>query len=1029
MWKVLGIILLASFLPFHYPAAQQSLSAADSLFREGKKLQKAYQYLASNQLFEASSRLFDGQSDHCMAVRANIQIAYNFLDHGLDQEALIHIEKLSDNFAARLCQDSLVLGDLYIACYNIYAAVRNIDLSRKTLESALTLSESLGLKGQELKARVLNNYASFYGTRGANYQALNAAEESMNWKRKNLPAKDRRYLNGLYAIANYSERTGDYERAYLCLDSLIQIAASVEDYSLSSTYHLLSLVCLRKREYEVAKKYALLAIDLFAKEYGPQSRVVSYGHQELASAYLGLDQPQVAREHYQKAFDLRNKYYGPYHRLTLSSLSSLTKTEMVLGDTLNSIEKYKEIVDHFKREYQVSNAEKYALNTITIGELYQGIGEIDSAQSYFQRALEIANEYYQDGDRIHSEVHLALSKVGNFQSRHRHTIRAIFHLLGDTSLQEVNGHKLALAKDKYAVLRLFHQHSQNLYQQYLSADSLCYLDDLLALEDQYKTIKDEIFGQFLSPQSIVKAAPLIREISLTRLLAASELYIKKSKPQYLDAALRAMHDSKNLSLQTQLHEKNFKKIFDLSDTLLRQEEELYLQINQLTTEIIERDDPKIESKKLELEKKYFDVRRRIFLHSSRYGRFLGSEVPTISEIQAHLDDKSIILNYFLDRGTLFILCITKSTAKLSQLPFGSNELTKLSNFIRWAQGQGTDAGNKNLMLGHDLFVTLVPKDLPNQLTRLIIIPDNDLSTVPFDLLMTSAPNTQMPFSELPYLLRKYEIIYLSGLQNYLTDHKINTKRAVAFAPFVPGVNPDIISLPLLKHTDHEIQIIEDLFHLKKFRGVEATEEQFKRLDESLSILHIASHAIIDNQDPLQSNILFYPQQNAFEDGQLRLWELYSMEIPANLAVLSACQTSDGKVINGSGLVNIARGFYTAGTQTVVSNLWPVQDYAASQMMRSFYTQLDRSVQPAAALRQAKLDYLASEEGPLLHPRFWAGWVIQRSSLPTDHRHSIGSHLKATLLALFLLMAAFIYHRWSRHVSTSNIERADDKHLP
>ena len=129
-------------------------------------------------------------------------------------------------------------------------------------------------------------------------------------------------------------------------------------------------------------------------------------------------------------------------------------------------------------------------------------------------------------------------------------------------------------------------------------------------------------------------------------------------------------------------------------------------------------------------------------------------------------------------------------------------------------------------------------------------------------------------------------------------------------------------------------------------------------------------------------------------------------------MLSACQTADGEVINGAGLVNIARGFYTAGTQTVVSNLWPVQDYAASKIMRSFYQQLARSVQPGAALRQAKLDYLASENGPLLHPRFWAGWVIQRSSLPVESTSSFRPYLRLLIFALLLLALALGYHHWT-----------------
>ena len=417
MLKVRGILFLFAFLVVGTAAAQLGSTSADSLFQEGRSLQRAFKYLAANEILKEATRLYEEGGLYCQAFKTRIEIAYNLLDDGQDDNARSSIDHVSRDFHIGGCRDSLILGDLHLARFNIYRNLGQVDLTRKAIEEALVLAETLKTRGLEYKARVLNNFASFYAARGANYQALQAAEESMDWKRRHLPSHDRRYLTGLYAIANYSERTGDYERAYLSLDTLIQLGQNAEGYSLSNAYHLLSLVCLRRQEYDIAKKYASLAIDLFSQEFGPQSRAVSYGFQELGSACLGLNNPDAALDNYQKAFALRSKFYGPYHRLTLSSLSSITKAEMILGDTLTGIEKYKKIVQHFKIAYDISNAEKYALNTIKIGELYQGMGQLDSAHAYFQRALDIANDHYQAGDRIHSEAHICLSSVGDFAHR------------------------------------------------------------------------------------------------------------------------------------------------------------------------------------------------------------------------------------------------------------------------------------------------------------------------------------------------------------------------------------------------------------------------------------------------------------------------------------------------------------------------------------------------------------------------------------------------------------------------------------
>ena len=171
------------------------------------------------------------------------------------------------------------------------------------------------------------------------------------------------------------------------------------------------------------------------------------------------------------------------------------------------------------------------------------------------------------------------------------------------------------------------------------------------------------------------------------------------------------------------------------------------------------------------------------------------------------------------------------------------------------------------------------------------------------------------------------------------------------------------------------------------------------------IIHIASHALVDDEIPLNSNILFYPSETAEEDGKLALWELYAMDVPAQLAVLSACQTSDGTPVKGAGISNIARGFYTAGTNDVISNLWPVQDYAASEVMKSFYKNLKQSANPSFSLRQAKLDYLNAESGLLAHPMYWAGWMLQSSEVGDSA--DTGFSFKPRHIAFILLLPLLI----------------------
>ena len=112
-----------------------------------------------------------------------------------------------------------------------------------------------------------------------------------------------------------------------------------------------------------------------------------------------------------------------------------------------------------------------------------------------------------------------------------------------------------------------------------------------------------------------------------------------------------------------------------------------------------------------------------------------------------------------------------------------------------------------------------------------------------------------------------------------------------------------------------------------------------------------------------------------QDGFLRMNELFNLRLPADLVVLSACQTGLGKEIRGEGLIGLTRGFMYAGAQRVVSSLWQVDDLATAQLMKQFYSgMLKDNLPPAAALRAAQL--AMRKEKRWSSPYFWAAFSIQ-----------------------------------------------------
>jgi CHAT domain-containing protein len=147
--------------------------------------------------------------------------------------------------------------------------------------------------------------------------------------------------------------------------------------------------------------------------------------------------------------------------------------------------------------------------------------------------------------------------------------------------------------------------------------------------------------------------------------------------------------------------------------------------------------------------------------------------------------------------------------------------------------------------------------------------------------------------------------------------------------------------------------------------------------EQYRIVHFATHGLINSEHPELSGLVLslVDESGKPQDGFLRMSEVFNLQIPADLVVLSACQTALGKEIKGEGLVGLTRGFMYAGAERVVASLWQVDDQATSELMRRFYRgMLKEKLRPAAALRAAQIEM--SKISRWSAPYYWAGFVIQ-----------------------------------------------------
>ncbi|NEQ47488.1 MAG: CHAT domain-containing protein [Leptolyngbya sp. SIOISBB] len=268
---------------------------------------------------------------------------------------------------------------------------------------------------------------------------------------------------------------------------------------------------------------------------------------------------------------------------------------------------------------------------------------------------------------------------------------------------------------------------------------------------------------------------------------------------------------------------------------------------------------------------------------------------------------------------------------------------------------------------------LLPTD-PEQ--RVIMIPQGDLFLVPFPALLNADGS---------YLIEQHTLLTAPSIHVLDLTRQQRQQRGDIASPddvLVVG-NPDMPTveisdgpLPGLFGAEEEAIKIADLFGAEALTGSAATEAYIKQQMTEPRLLHLATHGLLEYGFPDESGVRDLPGAIALtpgngEDGLLTAAEIYSMNLNADLVVLSACDTGRGR-ITGDGVVGLSRAFISAGAPSVVVSLWAVPDASTAELMVAFYNQLDQGQDKAQALRQAMLTTMQQYPDD---PKHWAAFTL------------------------------------------------------
>jgi CHAT domain-containing protein len=276
---------------------------------------------------------------------------------------------------------------------------------------------------------------------------------------------------------------------------------------------------------------------------------------------------------------------------------------------------------------------------------------------------------------------------------------------------------------------------------------------------------------------------------------------------------------------------------------------------------------------------------------------------------------------------------------------------------------------------YDLLIAPIASDLPREPERVVtVIPQDWLFMVPFAALKDS---------ERHYLVEQHTINYapsatiLDLTHQELSRHPGGKGILVVGNPamptFIPDRNAKPIRLNQLPKAEAEARTIASKFHATPFVGPAATKDEVLRRILKAQIVHLATHGLLDQKNGgLQGALALAPTPD--DSGFLTVLELQSLNLNADLVVLSACDTALGK-LSGDGVMGFSRAFLIAGTSSLIVSLWSIPDDSTAYLMEHFYQRLQRGEDKAQSLRGAMLD--TKQKFP--NPGSWAAFSLQGES--------------------------------------------------
>ncbi|MDH7446017.1 CHAT domain-containing protein [Aquimarina sp. 2201CG14-23] len=741
------------------------------------------------------------------------------------------------------------------------------------------------------------------------------------------------------------------------------------------------------------------AINFYKKSLVICSKLLGNDHILMGSTHLNIGITYESSKDYEKALFHIKKAFEIYKKNAIPP----SKLYGAFAGVYSSLGDHEKAIYFFEKELSVSK-KNYGEDLLDISETLHNMSKVffdkkdfDKAHHYARKSLEILKTKYTNHQNL-SSTYNSIGAIFLEEKKYDNAILS-FNKAIKTNAKQESSNNNNFDKNNYHNLNLFIRSLKGkgyaFDKLFENKKNIEYLKKSDSIYKQADNILNVIRSSFKNHQDKITAAELGKKILNQAIGNQLSLYNQTKDKSYLNKALYYSEKSKFNILKESLLETDMKTNSILSNGIRLLRQQLRIKKSYYKSEITkayskERFDSlnikNYESKLFDIDKSLDSISKII---ESRYPNYYQlkhqNNIISVGNIQKKIDYQTTILEFFTSDSITYAFTISKNKITVKEL--------KTPKLIESIQELRRSISDKNIAVykskAHRLYKNLIApiQDLIVG-DRLIIIPDGPLWHLNFDLLLTQNNDSNNP-KKLSYLLKNYTISYANSanllftpFKNNLRSKKLKECLAFSFSDSTNIVTSKTMSMAILRDTGDdlpgtrkEIKAIADIINGQYFYGSEAIETNFKKNASQYNILHLALHGEVDNEHPENSKLFFTKSKDTLEDNLLYSHELFALDIPAELTVLSACNTGTGKIAKGEGIMSLGTAFQYAGTKSLLLSSWEVSDQTTPELMKYFYTNLKSGMNKAKALQQAKLEYLNTANINRTHPFYWGGFYL------------------------------------------------------